>query len=227
MSATVGTRPSFCWSRELEPLTESTRSWSPRGTRTDQALSRSRRFSSPEIVRAANEANDAPWSTSNRPIALTKAKRATCSTSSWPMPLPRNRRLIRSARYEYFSNRMSRASSSWSNRWNRSRSATSSSVNVDVGRNSSFAPASDPSDHQESETTSSTRARIGSTGEASTSPSAWTSTITDLVSATMDTCADEAPDSMRCPASSATASSISARRRGGRLGSASSTWLRR
>jgi serine/threonine-protein kinase RsbW len=82
ISWTVGVWPSLAGSSAVAFSTLRMRSWTSRGTWTDQPRSRKWRFSSPRIVGTAKVEKAVPRSGSKRSIALTRPTLATCTRSS-------------------------------------------------------------------------------------------------------------------------------------------------
>ena len=82
MSAIVGARPSREGSSAGARSTLRIRSWTSRGTCTDQPRSRKWRLSSPRMVGTAKVEKAVPRSGSKRSIALTRPTLATWTRSS-------------------------------------------------------------------------------------------------------------------------------------------------
>ncbi len=90
-SVTVGERSSFWDSSSLALVRARRSSWSRRGTRTDQEVSRKNRLISPTTVGIANVGNSTPRSQSNRSIALIRPMVPTWTMSSIGSLRERNR----------------------------------------------------------------------------------------------------------------------------------------
>src|SRR4029453_650049 len=106
-------------------------SWSRRGTRTAQRLSRKCRFSSPSIVGVAKLENARPRSGSNRSTDLSSPTNATCRRSSWRSPRPPKRRDTASASPMFISMSRSRRRRSSVRRYS-TKSAARSCGSVDM-----------------------------------------------------------------------------------------------